>query len=177
MWNHLLSQNRISGKKEINKSENMSTSRIGDPFMRFSYRVRRLIFATLLPFVAVVGCTKSESGRHAEEVTQERPLQNASTKIILHTNDVRQPSFAESQKAVLVTNDLRTIEPKLNFDQEMIQVVRNWYATQNLNVPQNIAIHDRNTNLWRIVANPNYPAEMWFEVDPSIKRVIRAVGD
>jgi len=139
--------------------------------------VLRLIFATLLPFVTVVGCTKSELKRHAEVVAQERPLQSAAAEAPMSTNNAQQPGFPESKKAVLATNDLRAIEPKMNFDQEMIQVVRDWYATRKLKVPENIVVHDRNTNLWRIVANPNYPAEMWFEIDPSTKRVIRAVGD
>ena len=86
--------------------------------------------------------------------------------------------YKADQKTFLgVVNSIKyAVKPGMNSNQEMIEIVRNWYTDKNLEVPD-IVVHDRGTNLWRIVANPNYPAEMWFEIDPSTKHIIRAVGD
>lgn len=78
---------------------------------------------------------------------------------------------------VTVTGEARRYGFQTSADKEMIDVVKQWYAAKNLEIPKDIMVRERNTNHWSVVANPGLPPEMWFEISPTTKQILKAVGE
>lgn len=90
------------------------------------------------------------------------------------SSEIRMPT---NSNPVTVTGEARRSEFQTSADKEMIDVVKQWYAAKNLEIPKDIMVRERNMNYWSVVANPGLPPEMWFEISPTTKQIFKAVGE
>ena len=70
-------------------------------------------------------------------------------------------------------SDVQVVNTTAKLETEIIQVVREWYAANKLEVPDRIIIAERNATRWIVLTGPAW-REIEFEIDPNTKGIIRA---
>jgi hypothetical protein len=115
------------------------------------------------------------------------------------TNDLAEQNYTAAARALIKSKEFRWLyiphnewfamskliltqaqdetEASLSQDEEIIQVVKGWFASHNYSIPTQISIRERNSNYWRVVVNSGSATEWWFQVDPKTGLILKAFGE